>query len=229
MRRSLSHCCPLATLLGTLIVAILPVVAIAQSSPPPPPGPQVGVPPPPASPLTAGTIQDLQARVAKLREKVDAANKTIVDRRSEIKNKQLAIANAGRETDELIAKFKAMSDEFKAGGDYAGALKKAQDDIASQIAKFSGGSDTQRQVASKLRDIQSNFSGLDRRRDLLEQEALGAIRRLEAGKGDIEALMVLGNYQDIEKALTDMLDGFEGAVKEAREYNDAVGSTVPSQ
>ncbi len=180
--------------------------------------------------LSPETVNALARRVTELKAKVESEDKLNKESRERIKEIQQNLANATRETDELVQRFKDFAEEFKKGGYWNELLIQAQKDLTKQIERFRNGTDIQRKVVTeKLEPSQKRFNELDKRRDVALQQALKEIRRLELSKGDIEALIVSGNYIELEKILENSISAFEQTVKDAKSVNDDVEkATIPN-
>lgn len=200
------------TLAGIVLTLVLAGSATAQQPTPPP--------------LESDTIEALQSSVSRLKEKIEQSGQALAQDREKIKSLESNISTAGKATEEMISRFKEMADQFAAGADYHNTLKRAQDDLLEKIERFRNGSEVQRNVSKELEDIRKNFSELDVRRDKALQTALKEIRRLEANKGDIEALIVLKNYKELQTVMNTMISAFEATVAEAKGVNDQVAKAA---
>jgi chromosome segregation ATPase len=180
------------------------------------------------APVARETIEALEARVTALKERIESSGKLIASKRQQVETLQRNISAAAKDTDLLIAKFKEMAAEFQTGGATHTSMTNALVEIDKYIIRFKGGSKLQREAAKSLEASRDTIKAADGRRNALLERALAEIRKLEANKQDIEALIVVGNYKALAAVYTEMLDGFEAVVNEATAVNRGIDTAAKS-
>ena len=178
------------------------------------------------APVARETIAALEARVVALKERIESSGKLIASKRKEVEALEKNIAAAAKDTDLLISKFKEMAAEFQTGGATHKSMTNALVEIDKYIVRFQGGTQLQREAAKSLEASKDIIKAADGRRNALLERALAEIRKLEANKQDIEALIVVGNYKALAAVYTQMLDGFEAVVNEATAVNRGIDTAA---
>lgn len=168
------------------------------------------------------TLDELSERVASLRTKVDESNAMIQSNREKLEQHEINISNAREDTDQLIASLNELAKAYKSGSAYHKTIIKAQTDLVEYIKRFKNGSEVQQQVAKELENTLKTMKEIDLRRDKAVEILLKEIRRLDANKEDIEALIVADNYKKMENILMSNLESLEGVMTETKGFNDSI-------
>jgi chromosome segregation ATPase len=171
-------------------------------------------------------ITALEARVAALKERIEASGALIASKRRQVETIEKNIATAAQDTELLIAKFKEMAAEFQTGGATHKSMTNALTEIEKYILEFKEGTPTERNVAKGLEASRDNIKNADARRNDLLEKALAEIRKLEANKRDIRALIIGRKYKELAEVYTEMLNGFEAVVNEATAVNSGIDTAA---
>lgn len=173
------------------------------------------------SQLSIETSKAMEVRISALMAKVNSTQSAVANGRKILQENQpgTILDAASRETEGMLEKYKEIIKEFEAGGEIDTVLQKADKELGVIIEKFNANVN-QREAAKVLEGSRVRFAGLEKKRDVLLQEANKQIRLLEANKDRIEAWIVVRKYQEIEGALVAMFDGLGDLNKKTKEFTD---------
>ena len=182
------------------------------------------------SALSLESSKAIEARVAALLAKAESTHSVVMSGKKIIADNdpKKILAAASKETETLLSRYKDIINEFKAGGEINTLLLSADKELDGLVKKF-GANPKTRAAAKVLEGVKNNFAGLDKKRDLLLQEASRLVRTLEGQKEEIEAWVVVGKYQEVERALTAMFDGLGSLNEEARAFTSEMDKTRRTQ
>jgi len=180
--------------------------------------------------IDQGTLDALKAEVLELRQRLDEASSTLESGKAIVNDQKRIIDEAPQIAQDMIDDLEGLVEEFRVGSEVHSGIQEAKEDLGRRIDEWrESDSEIRREAADDLRKELDRLEATDGQRDQYVGKAMAEIRRLNAQKADLEAIIVVGAYQTLVDEYAQMVDGFAVAVDSATQLNDQISGSVDPQ